>query len=136
MQDRALQLGGAICIDATMVGFAFRADDIASAHRAVLGHREFPVAARVVLVVDDLDHFRNHVAAALDFHPVADSYAEAIDLVHVVERGAGNGGAANRDGFEPRHWSKLSSSAYLRNNVFDLRDAAAARALVGDGPTR
>ena len=63
----------------------------------MLGHLELLVAARMLLVLDHLHHFRNHIAAALDLDPVADLYSEPLDLIHVVQRGARNRRAANRN---------------------------------------
>ena len=95
VQDALAQLRRAVGVDAAVVGFAFDADDVASAFGAAFGHVKLAVSARVVLVVDNLHDLRNNVAAALDQDVVADLDAEIVDEVHVVQRGAGDGGAAD-----------------------------------------
>ena len=62
----------------------------------------FSCAARVVSVLDHAGDFGDDVAAALDFHPVPDFHAQTLDLIHVVERGAADGGAADGDRLQAR----------------------------------
>src|SRR6267142_2108298 len=136
MQDRALQFRGTIRIHTSMVGLPGCADYIPLADRTVLRHLEILIPARMRFVIDDFHDFGNHVAATLDLYPVADPHAEALDLVHVVQRGAGNSCAADRNRLEPCNRRQFASAAYLGNDVFDLGDSAAGRVLVGDSPTR
>ncbi len=119
-----------------MIGFAFGAHYIAAADWAMLGHLERLVTARVLRVLDDLHDFRNHVAAALDFDPVADLDAKLVDEIHVVQGRARDHGATNWHRLEPRDRGELSRPTDLRNYVFDLGDCAVCRELVGDGPAR
>ena len=97
MTDRLAQFCGTVRIDAAMVGFALRANDMAATYRALLRHVKYLAAARMILVFNDADYFRNHVPAALNLYPIADLHAEALDLVHVVKRRARYGRAADRD---------------------------------------
>ena len=136
VQNGSEQFRGAVGVDAAVVDLAFGANDFRSAHRALLGHHEFFCAARMIFVFDDLRDFRNHVAAALDLHPVADLHAEALDLVHVVQGRVADGGAADRNRSEHRNRSKFSRAPDLHANVFELRDSGARRVFVGDRPAR
>ena len=136
VEEAAGEAGGAGEVDAAVVGFAFGAVDLAVADRAVFGEVEFFVAARVLGVFDDLDDFGDDVAAALDFDVVADEEAEALDLVGVVEGGAGDGGAADGDRRERGDGGELAGAADLGADVFDLGDAAARGEFEGDGPAR
>ena len=52
--------------------------------------------ARMILVLDHLRNLGDHVAAALDLHPVADLHAQPLDLVHVVQRGVADGRSADQ----------------------------------------
>ena len=93
-------------------------------------------AARVVLVLDHLRDFGNHVAAALHLHPVADLHAQALDFIHVVQGGVADRRAADRDRRQFRYRRELAGAAHLHADAFDLRDAGARRVFVGDGPAR
>ncbi len=119
-----------------MVCLAFHSYHVAVALRAPLRHVEVLVAARVVFVVDDLDHLGDHVAASLHHYPVADLHAQALDLVHVVQRSPAHGGAANRDRLEHGHWCEFACPPHVHKNVFYPSRAAAGRVFVGDGPAR
>src|SRR6266404_5214545 len=136
MQNRSLEFRGTIRIDAAMVGFARCADYIPLAYRTMLGHLETLVSPGMRVVIDHFHDFGNHVAAALHLYPVADSDPEAFNLVHVVQGRARDRRAADRHRLEPCHRSQFSSAAHLRNDVFNLRDAAASGVLVSDGPAR
>ncbi len=90
----------------------------------------------MVFVFDHARDFGDHVAAALDFHPVADLHAQALDLVHVVQGGAADRGAADGHRLQRGHRREFSGASDLHQDVFDLRDASARGVLVGDGPAR
>ncbi len=90
----------------------------------------------MIFVFDDLRDFGDHVAAALDFDPVADFHAEALDVVHVMQGGAADRGAADGDRLQRRHGREFSGASDLHQDVFDLGDAAARGIFVGDGPAR
>ena len=104
-----------------------------SAFGALLGHAER--LARLPFL-DDFEDVRNHFAGALDKHGVADVQAQPLDLVHVVERGAADGDAANLDGLEHGHGRKRSGAAHLDDDVVDHRGFLARGIFVGDGPAR
>jgi hypothetical protein len=55
-------------------------------------------AAGCCVVFDDAGDLGDDVAAAFDGDEVADADAETGDFVGVMERGAGDGGAADEDG--------------------------------------
>ena len=95
MANAFAQLGRAVDIDTAMVGFALGADDVSIAHRTTFRHVKVTMAAR--LVFQHLHNFGDDVPAALHRYPVADAHAQAVDLVHVVQGGAADGGAADRD---------------------------------------
>ena len=86
-----------------MIGFAFGADNVASANRASLRHLERFVTAGMVFVFHHARDFRDYVATTFDFHPVADLYPEAFDFIHVVERGTADRGAADRNRLQRRY---------------------------------
>ena len=76
------------------------------------------------------------VAGAFDHHLVADLQAEALDLVLVVQRGAGDGDAADLDGLEVGDRGERAGAAHLHLDVFDRGGGLARGVLVGDGPAR
>src|SRR5881227_867117 len=90
----------------------------------------------MIFVVNHARHFRNDVAAALDFDPVANLYPQALYLIHVVQRGAADSGAANGYRLELRNRRQLSCAPYLYMNLLDLRDSASRCVFVSDCPAR
>ena len=90
----------------------------------------------MVFVFDHPSDFGDHVAAALDFHPVANLHAQALDFVHVVQSGAADRGSADGNRLQCRDRREFSGASDLHQDVFDLRDARARRVFVGDGPAR
>jgi hypothetical protein len=136
VQNRLAQLGGAVGVNTAMVGFAFGANHVAPAHRASLRHVERFVAAGMVFVFDHTRDLWDHVATAFDFHPIADFYSEAVDLVHVVQGGAADRGATDGNWLQRRHRREFAGSPDLDQNVFDFRDATTRSILVSDGPAR
>src|SRR5262249_23060031 len=78
----------------------------------------------------------NDIAPTLNFDPVADLHTQAVDLVHVVKRGAANGRPADGNWFQRCHGSQLSGPANLHKNVFDLSNSGSRGILVRDGPAR
>ena len=136
VQDALAQLRRAVRIHAAMIGLALGAHDVAAAHRAVFRHVKMLLAARMLLVVEHLHDLGNDVAAALDLHPVADEHAEPLDFIHVVQRGAADGGAADRHRLERRDRREFPGAPHLHQDVFDLRYARARGILVGDCPAR
>ena len=134
MQDGFAQFGGAVGVDAAMIGLAFGADDVASAYRAPFRHVERFVAAGMVFVFDYACDFGDHVAAALDFHPVADLYAQALDFVHVVQGGAADCGTADGNRLERGYRREFSRTPDLYQDIFNPGNARPRGVLVGDGP--
>ena len=49
----------------------------------------------MVFIINDLRHFRNYIPATLHLHPVANLHAQALDLIHVVQRGISHRCAAD-----------------------------------------
>src|SRR5580704_13049071 len=136
VQDGLTEFGGAVGVDTPVVSFAFGADDVASADGASFRHVERFVAAGMVFVFDYARDFGNHVAATFHFHPVADFYAEAVDLVHVVEGGATDRGATDGNWPERRYRREFAGAPDLHQNVFDRGDAPTRCIFVSDGPAR
>src|SRR5580704_2630356 len=136
MEDRPEQLGWAVGVDAAVIHFALGADDLGAAYRTFLGHDERLVPARTVFVCDDLGDFRDNVAAPLDLHPVADFHAQALDLIHIVQRGIAHRGAADQHWGQFGDWREFPGAADLHANAFDLRDSGARCIFIGDGPAR
>ena len=64
-------------------------------------------------------HFRNHVAAALDQHRVADLHAQPLDFVFVVQRGARHRDAAHLHRLQMRHRRQRAGAAHLHFDVLD-----------------
>jgi hypothetical protein len=87
-------------------------------------------------VFDYLDHLGDHVAAALDAHPVADEQAESLDEVGVVQRGAAHCGTADEDRRQFGHRRQLTGAAHLHRDSHYLRHTRFGRELVGDSPAR
>src|ERR1017187_7512669 len=84
----------------------------------------------------DADDFGDDVAGAFDHDLVADLEAEALDLILVVERGAGDDDAADFDGLEACHGGEGSGTAHLDLNGFDRSGGLSRGVLVGNGPAR
>ncbi len=120
VQDGLPQLRRTVGVDAAVIGFALGADDMAPTHRTSLRHMKSFVTARMVFVFDHPRDFGDDIAAALDFHPVADLHAQALDLVHVVQSGAADGGAADGHGLQGRDRREFPGASDLHQNVFDL----------------
>ena len=84
-------------------------------------------------IVDDL---RDHVARALDDHPVAGAHAEAADLVAVVERDVRDDDAADGDRGEPPHGGQLARAADLDVDGFQSGLRAFGGKFMRDRPAR
>jgi hypothetical protein len=98
-------LRGAIRRHATRHHFPFGTRHDAAAHRTLLRHLETLLRSHTPRL-NHFEHFRDHVAALFDKHPIADAHVEPFDLVFVVQGGAGDGAARDehrlkmRDGRE------------------------------------
>ena len=91
---------------------------------------------RSAALLDDADDFGDDVAAALDEHAVADLEFEAGDLVFVVERGAGDGNAADEYRLQPGPGSDRAGAPNLHVDVFDDGFGLFGGGFVSDSPTR
>ena len=107
---------------------------LAPADWALAGH--LPGLASLGVRQQRLHHFRDDVAPALHFHPVADLHAQALDLVHVVQGGATDCGAADRNRFQLRNRREFAGASDLHMNALDLRDSRPRGVLVRDRPAR
>ena len=112
MQDGFAKLGRTVGVDATMVSLPFGTNYLPAAYGAVLRHAKGFVTTQVVLVFDHAIDFGDYIAAALDFDPIADFYAQPHDFIHVVKRGSAHCGAADGNRLEHGHGRKLAG-AYL-----------------------
>src|SRR5262249_60449867 len=130
------QLRRTVGIHATVVGFALHTHHVAVAHGAALRHMKLLVSARMILVFDHLHDFGNHITATFDHYPVADLYAQTLDLVLAVQRGSAHRGAADRHRLELGHRSQLAGTSHLHAGVLHLRPSAARGRLVRDSPAR
>src|SRR5579864_1488082 len=99
MQNGFPQLGGTFLIHAAMVSLALSTNDMSATNGTLLRHVKRFVSARMIFIVEHTCDFGDHVAAALDFDPVADLHSQSLDLVHVVKGRAAHGRAADRNGF-------------------------------------
>src|SRR5436305_1535200 len=117
-----------------MVGLAFSTHHMAATHRAALRKMKFLVAAGLVL--NDLDYFGNHVAAALHHDPIADLDAQPLNFIFIVQCGPADRSASDWNRSQPCHWGELAGASYLHLDVLDLRGSTAGRVFVSDGPTR
>src|SRR5437588_5068733 len=98
-----------------MIGLTFGAHYVAIAFRAALRKMKLLMPARPVL--HDLHDFGDHVAAALHHHPVTDLYAQALDFIFIVQRGAADCSSSYGNRLEPGHRSELAGAAHLYLNV-------------------
>src|SRR5882672_11451629 len=134
MQDALAQLGRASGIHATMVCLTFYSDNVSAALRAAFRHVKYLVPARVLLVLNYLNDFWNHVAAPLNHHPVANFHAEPVNFALIMQRCAGHCGAPDEYGLQRRHRSQLACASYLNQNVINPAHATARGILVSNRP--
>src|SRR5438552_18296895 len=134
MEDRLPQLGRTFLIDAAMVSLALGAHHMTAADRAALRHLERLAPARLIFVVENPRDLWNHIAAALNFNPVADLHAEPFDLVHVVQRGTADGGAADGNRLQLRNRREFACASNLHMNALDLRDSRPRGVFVSNRP--
>src|SRR5215467_12769468 len=119
-----------------MIGLALGPHHIAAAYRTVLWHDELSRAPRMLAIVNDARDLRDHVSAALDFDPVAYLHTQALDLVHVVQRGAAHGRASDGHRLQLRNWRELSGTPYLHVDVLNLRSSGTRSIFVRNRPAR
>ena len=117
-----------------MLGLARVADDLVAADRATVGDGVDGGAVRVGL--HRLHHAGDHVAGALDEHPVADPDVLAANVVLVVQRGHLHRRAADLDGFQDRVGVEAARPPDVDADVKQLGHPLRGRELVGHGPAR
>ena len=110
-------------------------DDRRAAHRARGGHDELALVAGP-LVDERADDLGDDVAGLLEDHPVADPDVLAADLVEVVERGPGDGGAGDLGRREVGDRCQRPRPPDVRDDVLDDGLDLLGRELVGDRPAR
>ena len=111
MQQALAQASRTIDVDAAVIRFAFGAHDLASADRAPVGKMENAVAARMVFVRDHFNDLGNYIPAALDQHEIADLQPQARDLIGIVQGGAADSRAADRDRAQNGHRRQFARPA-------------------------
>ena len=114
-------------------GLVGKPDDRRAALRAADRHPECP-RARGALLREHAHDFRDHVARAPDDHRVADHHVLAPDLVLVVQRGIGDGHAADEHRLEASHRRDGAGAPDLHVDADDFGRHLLGRELVGDGP--
>src|SRR5690242_17647616 len=134
MQDCFPQLGCAFLINAAMVSLALSTHNVTTADRTLLRHMKQLAPARMLVVVNDPRDFRNHVAAALDFNPIADLHSQAFDLIHVVQSGAADGCPTDRYRLQLGHRREFPGPPDLDMNVLNLRGPGTRGVLECDCP--
>ena len=82
------------------------------------------------------DHFRNHIAGAAHHHGVAHAHVLALHFVFVVQRGVGDGDAANKHRAQPRHRGQRASAAHLHVDGFHHGQRFLRRVFVRHRPAR
>src|SRR5450755_4145282 len=133
MQQRLFALGRARGVHAAVSDLIFRFVDSAAALRTIRGHPEF---FAVGTLFDHFQHMRDHFAGALDQHGVADLQSQAINLVHIVERGTADGDASDLHWLKHGYWRQRPSPSDLDTNVVHDRGLLPRGIFVGDGPAR
>ena len=116
VQQPSFQLRRAIRRDAARDHFAFGPRDDAAAHRTVLRHLKLFFFTRAPRL-DDLEDFRNNLAALFDQDPIALAHVEAFDLVRIVQRRAGDGSSRELDRFKISDGSQRARAPDLHDDV-------------------
>ena len=135
VQQALAQASRTIDVDAAVIDFAFGRARPRFRRPGTGGEDGNRRAARMVFVCDHFNDLGNDIAAALDQHEVADLHPEARDLVGVVQGGAGDSGAADEDRAQHGDRRQLAGPADLDGNLFDFRDARAARQICRRWPS-
>ena len=124
---------GQLALMQRLAALALLAHHLAAAHGTVRRQAE---GLAVRALGRDADDFGNDVAGALHHHLVANLQAEALDLILVVERGAGNRNAAHFHRSQMGHRCQRSGAAHLHLDGFHRGGSLARRILISDGPAR
>ena len=136
VQNRAEQFRGTVCIDAAVVDFALSAHDFRPTHGALLGHFDISVAARMILIVDDLRDLgitsppRSTCTQSPIFTPSRSISSMLCSVaLRTVVPPIGTG-ASSATGVS------FAGAAHLPANVFQLGDSSARRIFVSNRPAR
>ena len=132
MEERFPFARGAGDVDATVGDFAFSVMDLHAADRTFFRHLEFFLFFAV------LHHFQDvgdYFAGAFHQDCVSGMDAQALDFVHVVEGGFGDGDAADLHWLENGEGSEDASAANADFDLFQERGFLMSLIFVGDGPT-
>ena len=127
-----LRAGG---VDAVGGGLPRRAHERLAADRAGRGHGPLPLAA-VARVQHRAQHLRDHLAGALDHHPVADADVQVADVVLVVQGGALDSDAAHLHRRQHRVGGDRAGAPHIDDDVEERGDCLLARVFVGQRPAR
>ena len=133
--DALFDLGGATGVRTAQIDLVKRRGHVRAANGARFRHAEGLGVPRA-FDRDDLHHFRNHLAPALDHHQVADADVFPRDFFRVVKRGARDGGATHEYRDEPRDRCELPRASDLNIDRLKAGACTLRRKLVGDGPAR
>ena len=136
MQNTLPGFGGAAHIDAAMIGLTLNAYYLSTTLRTMLRHGEAFLSARMIFIFHHPHHFGDHVSPALDHDPVTDLHAQSLDLILVMQGGAGDGGAADENRCERGYRRELSGAAHLHQDVLNPGNAGARRVFIGNRPAR
>ena len=133
VEERRLESACAAWIRAAQRRLALDATHRAAAGGAV--RRRLPaLGALGARLEHHLDHLRDDLARLLDQHRVADAHVLAVDHVEVVQRGARDDGAAERDRHQVRHGRERAGAPDVCRDGEHARGLALGSELVGDGP--
>src|SRR5258708_32400445 len=116
MQQAPDQLRRTIGRDASRHRFAFGARDPAPAHWTLRRQDKLSYLAGAFRL-DDLQHFRNDVAATFNQDPVADAQAQPRDLVFIVQGRARNSDAAELYRLQHRYRRERAGAADLHDDI-------------------
>src|ERR1041384_8804348 len=92
--------------------------------------------AGVVFVVHHARDLGDYVAAPLHFRPIADLDPQALDFIHVVQRGTADGCAADSHRLQLRDGRELAGAADLNMYVLNLSDPTVRGIFVCNRPAR
>ena len=137
MLDPAADLGRTIGVGAAPDGsLAFGGCALGNLRAALgtfLGETKGLLVSRS-FVGEDAHDFGNDFARLLDHDPVADPHVEASNLVVVVQGGAFNGGAGEKDRLEFGHWGKRAGAAHLDRDGLQFCFGLVGRVFKGHAP--
>ena len=92
--------------------------------------------AACALFQNHIDDGGNHFTGFFDDDGVADADVFLADIIFVVQRGAADGAAGEKDGFEFGHGRERAGATDLDGDGFELRLGLFGCVFVGDGPAR